>query len=188
MCVALVSSTGLAMTSSAAASPSTTVTLTFVGQSCEGCVVTPQAFVVGATGSYSAKSRKVRDGRVSFVVPTEQTRGMSFTINTARPAAINALPVIVMQYRGAAPGTRVTRAQAVRAKSASPCWSGTDQAEVEFQVRVSSVMTAGFPSGRAKVPVAWVVPTQEAFGGFGRQFKGVLAGQDTWPCGPRANN
>lgn len=102
------------------------------------------------------------------------------------PFAINALPVIVIQYRGATPGKRVTRAEALRAKSASPCWSGTDQPGVQLRVRVSLMKTAGFPSGRATVPVAWVVPTQEAFGGFGRLYSGVLAGQDIWPCGPRS--
>jgi hypothetical protein len=190
--VMAVSLAGLGMTSSASANASanatTTVTLTFVGQSCEGCVVTPQAFVPGKKGSYAAKSRAVKDGRVTFEVPTNRTRGMSFTINTPRPAAIDALPIIVMQYQGADPGTRVTRAQVLRATSASPCWAGTDQAEVELQVRVTTVVRKADLFGRTRVPIAWVVPTQEAFGGFGSLVKGVLAEQDTWPCGPRAKN
>ena len=108
----------------------TRVTLTFTGNGCKGCVITPQQLILASDNGgqevswnddFSTK-RKVRGDSVTFVVPTENTRGMSFMIQAPEEGSgpgINANPVIVFQYAGYSPGEWVERAQAVKASSAS---------------------------------------------------------------------
>ena len=36
---------------------------------------------------------------------------------------------------------------------------------------------------RVRVPLAWVAPTEAAFGGFTSTDRGVVAAQDVYPCG-----
>lgn len=172
----------------------TRVTLTFTGNGCKGCVITPQQLILASdkggqevswNDDFSTK-RKVRGDSVTFVVPTENTRGMSFTIN--QPAFdsdgfYDAGPLIVFQYKGYEPGEWVERAQAVKASSGSPCWAGTNEASVSLSVNVRKVRVEGVSDTRVRQPLAWVAPTKQAFGGFTKTDRGIVAAQDVYPCG-----
>lgn len=177
----------------------TQVTVNFTGNGCDGCIITPTQFVPASDNAGQEASwnndfsikRKVRGDSVTFTVPTESTRGMSFMVQA--PAAksgafYDAVPLIVFQYAGFTPGEWVERAQVVKASHGSPCWSGTTDSAVNLTVNVRSVKRTGLndaPGGSTtvRVPLAWVVPTEQAFGGFTKTDRGIIAAQDVFTCG-----
>ena len=184
------------------AATQTLVTLNFTGNGCEGCVIWPRQLIYasdkgGQDVSWNddgSTQRKVRGGSVTFSVPTESTRGMYFFIDTTAVAGskalwmLDALPMVVFQYAGYSPGEWVERAQAVKASSASPCWSGTTEASVSLSINVRTVKLQALSrtqggSTTVRVPLAWVAPTEEAFGGFWNTDRGVLAANGDPGCG-----
>ncbi|MCH1448367.1 MAG: hypothetical protein L7U42_06685 [Candidatus Nanopelagicales bacterium] len=172
----------------------TRVTLTFTGNGCKGCVITPQQLILASDNGgqevswnddFSTK-RKVRGDSVTFRVPTESTRGMYFYID--EPAFdsdgfYDAAPMVVFQYAGYQPGEWVERSQAVKASSGSPCWAGTTEASVSLSVNVRKVRVEGVSDTRVRQPLAWVAPTEEAFGGFMNTDRGVIAANGDPGCG-----
>ena len=172
----------------------TRVTLTFTGNGCDGCVITPRQLIYASDNSgqevswnddFSTK-RKVRGDSVTFRVPTESTRGMYFYID--EPAFdsdgfYDAAPMVVFQYAGYQPGEWVERSQAVKASSASPCWAGTTEASVSLSVNVRKVRVEGVSDTRVRQPLAWVAPTEAAFGGFVNTDRGVIAANGDPGCG-----
>ena len=184
------------------AATQTLVTLNFTGNGCEGCVIIPRQLIyasdsggqdVSWNDDFSTK-RKVRGDSVTFSVPTESTRGMYFFIDTTAVAGskalrmLDALPMVVFQYAGYSPGEWVERAQAVKASSGSPCWSGTTEASVSLTVNVRAVKRQGrtdIPGGSrtVRVPLAWVAPTEQAFGGFMNTDRGIVAANGDPGCG-----
>ena len=178
------------------AATQTLVTLNFTGNGCEGCVITPRQLIYasdngGQEVSWNGKSRKVRGDSVTFLVPTESTRGMYFFIDAPESksgAFYDAAPMVVFQYAGYSPGEWVERAQAVKASSGSPCWSGTTEASVSFTVNVRAVKRQGLtdtPGGSTtvRVPLAWVAPTEQAFGSFMNTDRGIVAANGDPGCG-----
>lgn len=167
-----------------AADPTTTITFRVTG--CEGCVLwgatTPESGAI-----YQAPKARVRGGVATATVPTAQTRGMYFSVDAPWKVLINAQPLLVFQYKGQPVGERTTRPQAIAAKRASACWAGTTSPAVELRVVVHRVRMPAFdPGGSAKttqVPMAYVVPTQEAMVPFWPLVKGVLATQNSVACG-----
>lgn len=187
---------GLAQTTSEA---QTRVTLEFTGNGCVGCVVTPTQLIPasnndGQEASWNedfAVKQTVRGNSLTFDVPTKSTRGMTFLIEpptTKSEPFYDAVPLVVFQYAGYSPGEWVERAQVVRASSGSPCWSGTTEESVSLSVNVRAVKRPGItdtPGGSTtvRVPIAWVAPTEQAFGGFTRTDRGIVATQDVFECG-----
>ena len=181
------------------AATQTLVTLNFTGNGCEGCVIIPRQLIyasdnggqdVSWNDDFSTK-RKVRGDSVTLRVPTESTRGMYFFIDAPESksgASYDAAPMVVFQYAGYSPGEWVERAQAVKASSGSPCWSGTTEASVSFTVNVRAVKRQGLPgtpggSRTVRVPLAWVAPTEQAFGGFMNTDRGIVAANGDPGCG-----
>ena len=178
------------------AATQTRVTLNFTGNGCEGCVISPEQLIYasdngGQEVSWNGESRKVRGDSVTFLVPTESTRGMMIWIHAPESKSggwLDANPLVVFQYVGYSPGEWVERAQAVKASSASPCWSGTTEASVSLLVNVRAVKLQSLSrtqggSTTVRVPLAWVAPTEEAFGGFWNTDRGVLAANGDPGCG-----
>lgn len=177
----------------------TRVTLNFTGNGCLGCVVIPTQLILASDNDGREVSwndelsmkRKVRGDSLSFTVPTQSTRGMTFMIQapaTKSGAFYDATPLVVFQYRGSSPGEWVDRAGVVKARGGSPCWAGTDETSVSFDVNVRAVTREGLndtPGGSTsvRVPIAWITPTERAFGGFTKTDRGIVASQDVFPCG-----
>ncbi len=178
------------------AATQTLVTLNFTGNGCEGCVITPVQLIyasdnggqdVSWNDDFSTK-RKVRGDSVTLRVPTESTRGMYFYIDPPDSKSLdllNANPMVVFQYAGYSPGEWVERAQAVKASSASPCWSGTTEASVSLSVNVRAVrlQLRNDTPATYRVPIAWVAPTEQAFGGFMGASRGLIAANGDPGCG-----
>ena len=181
------------------AATQTLVTLNFTGNGCEGCVITPRQLIYASDNGGQDVSwnddfstqRRVRGDSVTFLVPTESTRGMMIWIHAPESKSggwLDANPLVVFQYAGYSPGEWVERAQAVKASSASPCWSGTTEASVSLTVNVRAVKLQALSrtqggSTTVRVPLAWVAPTEEAFGGFWNTDRGVLAANGDPGCG-----
>ena len=181
------------------AATQTLVTLNFTGNGCEGCVIWPRQLIYasdkgGQDVSWNddgSTQRKVRGGSVTFSVPTESTRGMYFFIDTTAVAGskaltmLDALPMVVFQYAGYSPGEWVERAQAVKASSAAPCWSGTTEASVSLTVNVRAVrlQLGSVDPATYRLPIAWVAPTEQAFGGFMGASRGLIAANGDPGCG-----
>ena len=182
---------GLTAAPATADSTHTLVTLNFTGNGCDGCVITPRQLIYawdngGQELSWDGQSRKVRGDSVTFRVPTESTRGMYFYID--EPAFdsdgfYDAAPMVVFQYAGYQPGEWVERSQAVKASSASPCWAGTTDDKVALDVNVRKVRVEGVSDTRVRLPLAWVAPTEQAFGGFMNTDRGVIAANGDPGCG-----
>lgn len=200
VCAVAVAMSGLS--TNAQAAETTTITMTFVGDGCVGCEITPQSLIgtqpdsLYTLGDGADPYVVGQDNTVTFEVPTSATKGMSFVISDPSKAdpthSANFETLIAMQYKGAKPGKRVSTKKAKRGKSASPCWSGTNAEDVTMKVKVRNRKVLGLPAygykGMKKVdiPLAWVIPTRKAFGGFTPSAKGVVGAQDIFPCGPSA--
>ncbi len=171
-------------TAAPSATPGPTTTITMNVRGCEGCVIQANQFVDDRTTPYQSAEAKVTDGVVTLSVPIANTTGMYFSIQTAKPVAIDALPLITTQVRGHRAGTTLTRAQQIAGKKASACWAGTTATTVTINVTVNRVRMPGFPNAKKKVsvPLARFAPTVKALGGFDTAYKGVIATQDVWPC------
>jgi len=169
-----------------AASGTTTITMRVAN--CEGCFIRPSLTRVDADGKsvgYYGKAIKVRNGVAVLRVPTSKTPGMSFRINGPTRVPVNYAPVLVVQYKGYAPGTVVTKAQAKAAKQASACWEGTSSSSVTLSVRAARVLVPKFPPDGTKTlaTFGWFVPTAKAPGNFGPTYKGVIGTQEAgWVC------
>jgi hypothetical protein len=170
----------------ASAEGMTTITLKI--RNCDGCTIQPMLLREDADGKeadYTGTKVKVRDGVAVMKVPTDDTPGMSFLVEGPGPLGIDAIPVLVVQYKGYAPGTVVTRAQAKAAKKGSGCWLGTSASSVTLRARAMTVQLPTFPAdgSTSSVTAAWLVPSGNAMGGFDEATKGVIATQNSgWPC------
>jgi len=170
------------------ASSAGTTTIILRISNCAGCTIQPMLLREDADGKdagYTGDKAKVRNGMAVMKVPTADTPGMSFLVNGPGPESINALPVLVVQYKGFAPGTVVTRAQAKAAKKGSGCWAGTTASSITLRARAMTVRLPTFPPDGTTTPVitAWLVPTADAGGGFDTATEGVIATQNSgWPC------
>lgn len=177
---------GIAVMPSAAAAETTTITFRVTG--CEGCVLQGATTPAGSDDIYNGPKARVRNGIATMTVPTEQTTGMYFSVDAPWKVQINAQPLLVFQYEGAEPGTRVTKAQGRAAKRASACWAGTTADSASIRVTVRRVWQAAFDpggpneGGRTQVPMAWVVPTPTALPPFWKTIDGVLATQNSVDC------
>lgn len=165
-----------------------TTTITFKVTGCEGCVLQAATTPAGSDDIYNGPKAKVRNGVATMTVPTEQTAGMYFALDAAWTVAINAQPLVVFQYEGAAQGSRVTKAEAKATKRASACWSGTTADAATIRITVRRVWQEAFDPGgplegkKTQVPMAWVTPTRTALPPFWPTVDGVLATQDSVDC------
>jgi hypothetical protein len=204
------------LASGALAIVTTTVTLhltsvdgtTGTAQSCEGCLVQPATSV--ATGLTEQTAKRVKNGQVTFTLPTKMTRGLTFSIRTkgsginrvvnGEEVDIDAVPYIVVRYQGASVGSELSASDVTKPQSASPCWAGTNKSDAKLNVVVNMIEGTGIAATKkageyksvegVKIPVAWLVPTARNLGGMSAVNRfdktGLYAGQDYPLCGRTA--
>lgn len=111
---------------------------------------------------------------------------MYFSIDTPKPAQINAAALIVFQYKGSAPGSTVTKAQGQASRRASACWAGTDPKGGGHRRHCGSGPHAGVRSGgpaaRGRRADGLGGATDPALAPFWPLVKGVLATQNSVEC------
>jgi hypothetical protein len=155
-----------------------------VVQTCEECVIT--AYNVHPAGKTDKwVSPPVLNGRTHLVVPTEETRGLFFEVERPGRDDItggNAVPEIVLGYRGIPVGTNVTHREASRDRSANPCWFGTTESRVTIYVDHRSYPVRP-PAPDDHIDDFWASPTQPVEpGNYASTDDGGLAVQDETAC------
>jgi len=129
------------------------VTINFVGINCEGCTIT-YAPDSGAEGMPAT----ITNGSATFTSASGALGPGYFSIDGDQFANLNARTTISFLYKGAKPGSTVSRSQAVTSKRVFPCWAGTDTTE-EFTVRVGTVVDRSALGKNKRAVIAWVQPT-----------------------------
>ena len=160
-------------------------TLTFTVEGCEGCEVqlvnarsTLDADVVHV---WQSRTKEVRDGRVSFRIPTRRTWGMSATVRAPWEGHTGYVTTVAWRYNGEGVGDPVTLEEAVTKKKASACWEGVRSRAVTVPLVVEKVRVDGVrrevDGSIAFVPTtqSWLAPMRPAPGG-------VLGSQDVDIC------
>lgn len=187
--VAVLLATTLAPTATAtsplqpAAEPRTR--LTFTVDDCEGCEIQlVNALQTRRTDVqvWSTKVREVRDGKVTFRVPTKNTSGMSATVRAPWEGQTGYATTVAWRYNGERVGDPITLEEAVTKRRASACWEGVRRRAVTVPLVVEQVEVDGV---RARVPgsIAFV-PTTEGWQKPMREvWDGVLGSQDVNICG-----
>lgn len=182
----LAAAVGPATAGDNASEATTTITITVAG--CEGCTISAWTPIMPGAAGGPASRAKVRGGTATIQLPTSQTRGTSFQVEPVTDPFMDAVTLIVFQYKGAQPGGTITKAEAMAHSRGSACWAGTSEATAQFRVRVRSVWGPAFdpmatnPPTRARQPLAWVVPTQQSAPPYWPLFKGALQAQNTPDC------
>ncbi len=160
-------------------------TLTFTVDDCEGCEVqlvnarsTLDADVVHV---WQSRTKEVRDGEVTFRIPTRRTWGMSATVVAPWEGFTGYRTTVAWRYNGERVGDTVTLEEAVTKKKASACWEGVRSREVVVPLVVEKVRVPGqrkeVDGSIAFVPTttSWLPPMREA-------HEGVLGSQDVNIC------
>jgi hypothetical protein len=159
--------------------PVTSLTLRVVG--CDGCTFGVASYLEGSMDVWSAKPRKVKDGVVTFAVPTGRTTGLSVTVRAPWEGATGYVTNVALRYRGFQPGDKVGFTLARAARRASGCWAGTTDDATTMKVLVRRVKVQG-QGGEVPGTIAWTKVTQEWLRPLVPAWHGVVGTQDVMPC------
>lgn len=160
--------------------PSASTEIAFAIEDCENCVITAHQQAHGVDDT-TWKSAPVQDGRTTLVVPLARTARMAFDVTGEDVTAGNAVAVVVLDYRGIAPGTEVSPDQATGASEGNDCWSGTDRATFDLNVRHQRVDVQAGPNDH--VDVFWASPALAIDDdNWAETFHGGLGHQDAPYC------
>lgn len=159
--------------------------LTFTVEDCEGCEIrlvnarsTLDADVVHV---WQSRAKEVRDGSVTFDIPTRRTWGLSATVVAPWEGHTGYLTTVAWRYGGKLVGDRVTLEEAVTKKRASACWEGVRSREVTVPLVVEKVRVDGVRK-RVDGSIAFVSTTQSWVGPMREVWDGVLGSQDVNIC------
>ncbi|NPD06639.1 hypothetical protein HN031_18340 [Nocardioides sp. zg-1308] len=159
--------------------------LTFTVDDCEGCEIqlsnarsTLDADVVHV---WSSRTRTVRDGSVTFDIPTKRTWGMSVAVKAPWEGFTGYRTTVAFRYDGERVGDAVTLEEAVKKRRASACWEGVRRPDVTVPLVVEEVEVDG---ARKRVPgsIAFVPTTESWIGEMREVVDGVLGSQDVNIC------
>jgi hypothetical protein len=118
--------------------PTTTVKLKVVG--CDGCRIQAVQNVDGSL-PYQSGTKRVKDGKVEFVVPADRTQQMAFIVFAPFDEVADAgFPMVAMVgWKDREPGQGVSAAYAAGVHKGSGCWAGTTDAVVKNRLVVTRV-------------------------------------------------
>ncbi|MBC2935043.1 hypothetical protein [Nocardioides sp. zg-1228] len=160
-------------------------TLTFTVDDCEGCeiqLVNARRTLDVVVHVWQSRTRKVRDGSVTFRVAARRTWGMSATVVAPWEGQTGYLTTVAWRYNGKRVGDPVTVEEAVTKRRASACWEGVRSRRVIVPLVVEKVWVDGV---RKKVngSIAFVPTTQSWLAPMREVWDGVLGSQDVNICG-----
>ena len=165
-----------------AAQARTALTLAVTG--CDDCrIVLVQARMEnGRESVWQAPVRKVKDGEVTWKIPTKRTKGLTMQV-LADWDGSSYVPSIAMRYAGLKPGKSVTSAAARTKDSASICWAGTKADEVTIDITVERGRTKNVQGERVATPRAYASVTQEWLKPMLPARRGMVGSHDVTYCG-----
>ena len=157
-------------------------TLVLKVPSCPKCTIDLTRAITGHQKVWRSKNHHVRDGKVTFVLPTARTKGLSLEIYAPWDNACDCNTNIVTRYRGVDPGERLTDTVARHKRRAEGCWAGTTASRFTMTVHVAR-FKAPQPDGQpGHVMRAYVNPQVASIAPMTRTFKGTLGNQDAFYC------
>ncbi len=159
----------------------TTTRLTLRLPTCEMCLVGVASYILGSADSWSARPKRVKDGVVTFRVPTDRTDGLSITVRAPWEGATGYVTNVALRYKGHHRGERVGFKAARAASRASACWAGTDASAFTIKVKVRKVTVQGY-GGKVAGTIAWAAVTQAWQRPVVATWHGVVGTQDVMPC------
>jgi hypothetical protein len=175
-----------APTDSRAAAPRTA--LTFTVDDCEGCEIQLTSALgtyaeadAGQVDIWTSRTRTVRNGSVTFDIPTRRTWGMSVAITAPWEGHTGYRTTLAWRYNGELVGDTVTLEEAVTKKRASACWEGVRSREVTVPIVVEKVRVMGVHKEVAG-SIAFVPTTQSWLRPMREVWDGVLGSQDVNIC------
>lgn len=166
------------------------VKLTLIVRDCEGCMFTPERWLIGPKRtSKTYRTKVVSHGRVVFRFTRSATAGLAFGVETpAQESAGNAFVVAALHYAGLPVGDAVTPKRAAQRAKASYCWAGTNRAHYTLRLNTSHwrrpPTTYGQPDNGRRIRV-WASPQAKTLRN-GRNMqnahRGVLSSNNVLFC------
>ena len=151
-----------------------TTQVTFKVVDCDGCTITVGNLKEGEHDGWTSKAKKVKDGTVTFAVPTSLTRGLSVQVRAPWEKGTHAVTNAVFRYQGLQPGDKIGFDRAKVKAKASACWAGTDEDAVTLRLKARESADSDGNLGT----IAWLRTTQEWVGPMVAAEHGVVATQD----------
>ena len=151
---------------------------------CVRCPVMLMQAVPGPDGHvWRTRQHRVRDGWVSFTVPTRRTVGMSIDLYP-HWSKFEAHTNVVIRYAHTRIGQRIDAATARHKRRAMGCWTGTEASTVTLRVRVVKFPFVDYAGNHGYAPRAWLARTHAAIPPMVRTTKGAIGNQDAFYCMP----
>jgi hypothetical protein len=174
----------------AAATPSTHRTapagqrtsVAFLVDGCNRCHVRLYQAVEGRQRVWESHTHRVRDGRVSFGVPTRRTHGLSASLSAPWEGSTGAVTQIVFRYAHEQAGSEVGDREARGKRRASGCWAGTKDRQVLLPLTVRKARIPGVDGTPTTAARAWIGTTARWWRPMLRTFRGILGAQDVVFC------
>lgn len=163
-----------------AAARSTTV-LTVLAPRCAGCRMTAHSALTSAPRDVWSQTLTVRNGVVTFRVPTGHTRGLSLSLSTPWEGLQGYVTKVAMRYAVAETGDPMGFARARTQRQATACWAGTTETRATLALGIRQVRVRGV-IGEVNGTIAWARTTPEWLAPMRRATKGVLGAQSVDYC------
>lgn len=154
----------------------------FLVDGCNRCRVRLYHAVEGRQRVWESRTRRVRDGRVEFDVPTRHTHGLSASVRAPWEGNIGAVTQVVFRYAHEQAGSTVDNAEARGKRRASGCWAGTTEKQVLLPLTVRKVRVTGVDGEPTTAARAWIGTTTEWWKPMLHTYKGILGTQDVIFC------
>jgi hypothetical protein len=159
--------------------PMTTIVLRVT--TCAHCPIFVQQALDDGT-YWTSRTHHVRAGKVTFLLPTRRTRGMTFGSNPRWPNVTDAVTNIVTRYAHTKPGQIISNDVARHKKRATACWSGTSQPRIVMQVRIVKFSARAIGGGPGHAMRAWFKPMKSSLPPMTHTWRGTLGNQDAYFC------
>ena len=128
-----------------------TTQVTFKVVDCDGCTITVGNLKEGEHDGWTSKGKKVKDGTVTFAVPTSLTRGLSVQVRAPwEQAHLGYVTNAVFRYQDLKPGDKIGFDRAKVKSKASACWAGTDEDAVTLRLKARSGRQTTATSARSR--------------------------------------
>jgi hypothetical protein len=154
----------------------------FLVDGCNRCHVRLYQAVEGRQHVWESRTHRVRDGRVSFDVPTRRTHGLSASLMAPWEGNTGAVTQIVFRYDHEQVGSTVDDREARGKRRASGCWAGTKDKQVLLPLTVRKARIPGVDGTPTTAARAWIGTTEGWWRPMLRTFRGILGAQDVVFC------
>src|SRR5690349_20466379 len=134
-------------------------TVAFLVRGCNHCHVRLYQAVRGREHVWESRTRRVRDGRVSFDIATRHTHGLSALVRAPWEGNVGAVTQVAFRYAKEPVGSTVTNREASHKHRASGCWAGTTGTSALLDLTVRRATIEGVDGSPTQAARAWISTT-----------------------------